>query len=122
MPDVKFMADLLFKLGYVNSPKLYYDNPSPHIKKHIEKLYWDVQSRGEFDWYFSCKNKMAYGTAWEATKAAYRQSEWRKRDYDPYICRFCGKYHVGRTVENREERKRFYEKQVRKVRNALSQR
>jgi hypothetical protein len=120
MPNVLQMADLLEEIGYKNSVAIFRKKRNnTDVIKHIHKLYWDVQARGEFDWYFSCKDKIKYPTAWEATKAAYRQSDWRRKDYDPYKCRFCDKYHVGRTVEEREIRKKYYEEQIQA---ALSQR
>ena len=121
MVDIKKMAESLTELGYKNTVNLYYARPHlPHLIEAVKKLYWDVQARGEFDWFYSCKDKNPYGTAWEATKAAYRQSEWRGRDFEPYHCRHCGKYHVGRVNDQREEKRKYYDEQIRK--NTLPQR
>jgi len=110
------MVDVLEALGYRNSVALYDKSPTnPKLIEHIQKLYWDVQQRGEPDWLYSCRDKIRYGTAWEATKASYRMSQWRGWEFDPYKCRFCDKYHVGRLKEDRAERKRFYEQQIRRA-------
>ena len=118
--QLQFIRELLLEVGYGNSVASYDRNPNnPKFAQHLWKLYWDLQARGVFDWIYSCKGKNVYGTAWQATKASYYQTEWRKTPYEPYKCRFCGKYHVGRQIDKREEKRKFYDERIRR---AVSQR
>jgi hypothetical protein len=43
----------------------------------------------------SCRSKTRYRTALIATRQAYALSENRGEDFEPYLCRYCGEYHVG---------------------------
>lgn len=47
---------------------------------------------------WACADKIKYGTMEVATVEAYRTTErWRgEREYEPYSCPFCDRYHVGR--------------------------
>jgi hypothetical protein len=45
---------------------------------------------------FTCGSKVQYPLLWIATIAAYRHTEFRNKEYDPYYCKYCDKYHIGR--------------------------
>lgn len=111
LPTLQQMRDRLSEVGYKNSVSGFDKNPNnPAYIKHLKLLYWDLQESGYFFWYYSCRGKNRFGTAWDATKAAYRQTEWRGKEYDPYYCKFCGKYHIGRHNEFREYLSEKYRK------------
>lgn len=57
----------------------------------------------DLDEYYSCKSKTQYYTDRQATLAAYMISEWCQREYEPYKCRWCKYYHVGRCKERRKK-------------------
>jgi len=122
IPTIQEMCNRLTEVGYRNSVHSYQRDPkNPKYIRHIRLLYWDLQESGYFHWFYSCRGKNKFGTAVDATNAAYRQTEWRGKEYDPYKCEFCGKYHVGRHNEFREflkkEYKEFASQQLEKVKN-----
>lgn len=48
------------------------------------------------DQQFRCGTKHKYPTMIMATRAAYHHTEFRNKEYDPYQCPYCLKYHIGR--------------------------
>jgi hypothetical protein len=45
----------------------------------------------------SCARKVSYISIIPATRQAYALSQERGYDYAPYVCRYCGDYHVGQS-------------------------
>jgi predicted RNA-binding Zn-ribbon protein involved in translation (DUF1610 family) len=48
------------------------------------------------DQYFRCLSKTRYVSLKIATKQSYALTELRRSEYEPYICPYCGYYHIGR--------------------------
>lgn len=64
----------------------------------IGRLYNKLQSEGFFNKYYSCDRKQengVYPTLVLATKAAYNLDQIRPREFEPYWCQWCDKYHIG---------------------------
>jgi hypothetical protein len=57
----------------------------------------------ELDRFYCCLTKVPYAAIIPATHHSYVLSETRGRDYEPYVCPYCGDYHIGRV------RRRYYE-------------
>jgi hypothetical protein len=64
---------------------------------HLEvgRLYKKMQDEGFFSQYYSCTRKDKYATPELATKAAYNLDQIRPRQFEPYWCQWCDKYHIG---------------------------
>lgn len=50
----------------------------------------------DLDRFYRCLTKDSYFAILIATQAAYKLSEFRGRDYEPYRCIYCNDYHIGR--------------------------
>lgn len=61
----------------------------------IINLYNQLQNDGIFNKYYSCERKDKYPTMNAATKASYNLEQIRPRSFEPYMCQWCGTYHVG---------------------------
>lgn len=59
------------------------------------QLYNKLQREGILNKFYSCERKDKYPTMVHATKAAYNLDQIRPRQFEPYWCQWCGKYHVG---------------------------
>lgn len=62
----------------------------------IEQIYDWCQKQEIFHKRFACGNKVKYGWALPATKAAYNLGEYRNKEFDVYKCKHCGFWHIGR--------------------------
>jgi len=75
----------------------------PKVKRTDAYLYTSDPGR-----YYGCLTKVTYFSALVATRAAYLLSEFRcitektTKEYEPYVCKYCGEYHIGRV--NRRKR------------------
>jgi hypothetical protein len=52
--------------------------------------------QNDLDRFYRCFTKVRYASIIPATRQSYVLSEQRQKDYEPYRCRYCGDYHIGR--------------------------
>lgn len=75
----------------------------------IGNILGEVQNnRTDLERVFSCEGKNSYPTMSVATRQAYVLGEYRRKEFEPYLCKFCPRftYHIGRVNENKRPRNR----------------
>lgn len=90
MATIEIMKKALGDIG-IDYSKL---NQLELVRKYNEK-----QKDGTLAKYYACDRKTVYMAAVPATQAAYNLEQIRPRQYEPYVCPFCGFYHIGRVKD-----------------------